>query len=108
MSHRLDQIADRYMEILRRTRLPEFTEAELQLLRDATSGSFYEPAFQIAHLDHGIADAIEFDELDRKWEVDGEVLLAKLRALTFVQEVALLEQIEAWWAQTRQKGDKLA
>ena len=55
-----------------------------------------------AEADRGIADAIELDALDRKWEVDGPALLVKLRALTFSQEVALLEQIEAWWARSRQ------
>jgi hypothetical protein len=38
------------------------------------------------------------DGLAEKWQIDGAALVEKLRALTFAQEVKLVEQIEAWWA----------
>jgi hypothetical protein len=101
LSHRLAQVGDRYLEGLRRARAgwPPFTEAEWSLLRDAMNGTVHEPAAMIAHIDQGIEDAIALDKLDAKWGVDGPALLAKLRALDFMQEVALVEQIESWWAE---------
>lgn len=97
-SHRINQIADRYAEMLRRTSLPDMSEAEWSLLRDALNGVVHEPAAMIAHLAHGVADAIRLDGLDRKWGVDGAALVAKLEALDYAQEVRLLEDIEAWWS----------
>lgn len=104
LSHRLAQVSDRYLEALRRARAswPPFSEAEWSLLRDAMNGTLHEPAAMIAALDQGIEDAIALDGLDAKWSVDGPALLAKLRGLDFMQEVALVEAVERWWAERSQ------
>lgn len=99
LSHRLSQIADRYCEILRRTRLPDFTESETSLLHDACNGVWHEPASTIrGALAQGVEDAIDLDGLDEKWSVDGLALIEKLRGLDFIQEVKLVEDIERYWS----------
>lgn len=100
MSHRLAQIADRYGEILRHAVLPELSNAELDLLRDASNGVLHEPASLIrGALAQGVGDAIALDGLAEKWGVDGEALVEKLRGLSLAQEIRLIEDLEAWWSQ---------
>lgn len=98
-SHRINQIADRYTEILRRTSLPELSDAEWSLLRDACNGTLHEPAAMIrGALAQGVSDAVALDGLDGKWGVDGAALVERLRGLEFAQEVRVVEEIERWWA----------
>lgn len=98
VSSRINRVGDRYAEIMRRVQIEKrFAEAEWNLLRDSLNGTLNEPASQIRHLWHGIEDSIELDGLAEKWEVDGEALLAKLRDLSFVEEVAVVESVERWW-----------
>lgn len=104
VSARVNQIGDRYAEIMRRVQIEKrFTDAEWNLLRDSLNGVYKQPASQIARLWHGIEDSIELDGLADKWEVDGDALLAKLRDLQFVDEVAVVECVERWWIESAAK-----
>lgn len=104
-SHRISQIADRYTEILRRAVLPPFSPAERSLLRDACNGTLHEPAGILpGALALGVADAIALDGLDKKWLVDGPVLIEKLRGLSFPQEIRLIEEIEKSFAPPPETG----
>lgn len=97
LSHRLAEIGDRYMELLRRTDLPELTEGELNALRDIFNAPRYQPAALIrGALWLGVEDRLS-DGLAEKWQIDGAALVETLRGLTFAQEVKLVEQIEGWW-----------
>ena len=100
LSHRLAQIADRYLEVLReaRTSLPALSEAEWSLLRDSLNGTLHEPAAMIRAMWVGVDDSIRLDGLDVKWGVDGAALVAKLRTLDYAQALAVVEAVEAWWA----------
>lgn len=101
LSHRLAQIADRYSEMLRRADLPDLSEAEMNALRDAMNGTLAEPAALIRGMPWiSIEDSLP-DGLAEKWQINGAALVDKLRALTFVQEIALIEAVEAWWAGRR-------
>ena len=98
ISGRLATIGDRYREIIRRTRVEaRFGEAELNSLRDCCNGTWFEPAQLI---DGAILANFEDsapDGLYEKWEIDGPAVAAKLRALTYPEQVALVEAIEQWW-----------
>lgn len=98
LSGRLSVIADRYLEILRRTRAArQFSDAELNALRDCCNGTWFDPAALIdGAILANVADSRE-DGLFEKWEIDGEALMAKLRALPFADQVAMVEDIEQWW-----------
>ncbi len=44
-----------------------------------------------------VQDAIQHDGLDRKWQVDGQGLVQKLRALTPGQAAAICDALERFW-----------
>ncbi len=94
----LERILDRYGEIMRREQ-PQLTEAEWNLMRDVLNGCWLSPARSCAWIDIEAEDGIRLNGLDAKWEVDGPALVAKLRALTFAQRVAIVDAVEIWWAQ---------
>lgn len=73
------------------------TEPEAKLVVDANNGVLWEP-HTMRLLWAGTEDAITGDGLDRKWDVDGPALVAKLRALTPGQTVAVVDAVERYWA----------
>lgn len=91
------RMLERYAEVARRCR-PELSEAEWSLLRDACNGWAVEPASAVAWLPLQVDDAIRLDELDRKWGVDGPALIERLRRLDYAGCLAVLDEIERWWA----------
>ncbi len=42
-------------------------------------------------------DAIALDGLDKKWQVDGKAFVEKLKALSYVQSLALVDAAERFW-----------
>lgn len=101
LSHRLSQMADRYAEILRRSPPPALSDAEMNAVRDALNGTLHEPAALIrGSIWMGVEDCL-LDGLAEKWAIDGGALVERLKAMTFAQEVALVETVEAWWSTQR-------
>ena len=97
-SRRVAHVCDRYLEILRRADLPAFSEAEWGLLREVLSGIPREPASNLRGLWHRVHDAAEVGRLTERWTVDGPDLINRLKLLSYVQEVALIEKVEEWAA----------
>lgn len=97
-SRRLGVIADRYAETTRRARIAQkFSAAELNAFRDCCNGTFFEPAPLIdGAVLANFADSLE-DGLAEKWEIDADAAVAKLRALSYADQVALVEDIETYW-----------
>lgn len=93
------RMMERYAEMCRREVLPEFAQAELDLLRDALNGWPPEPVASVGWLAMGVRDAITLDHLDAKWGADGPALLAKLDALDYAGCCAVLDAVERFWAQ---------
>ena len=99
LSGEINKSIDRYNEVIRRHRDVErqFSEAEMNALRDVANGWLAEPAATIAGgLAMEFADSLP-DGVAAKWEIDADALLAKLRALAYADELALVAGIEAWW-----------
>lgn len=98
ISGRLGQICDRYAETNRRARIGQrFSTAELNALRDVCNGTRFEPAQLIdgavlANFEDSLQDGIA-----EKWGIDASATIAKLRGLTYPDQVALVEDIEAFW-----------
>lgn len=65
--------------------------------------SAYSTADDAAMLWADVEDAIRLDRLDQKFGVDGEKLVEKLRGLSEIQAMALIDAAERFWIQ---KGDK--
>lgn len=98
LSGRLSTIADRYLEILRRSRIArQFSEAELNAMRDCCNGTWFEPAQLIDGAILANVEDSRIDGLYENWGIDGASLCEKLRGLSFAEQVALVEEIEQWW-----------
>lgn len=91
------RIVVRYEEMVRRSR-PELDERQWNLIRDALNGILILDQWSPAYVSAEIEDAIALNRLDLKWEVDGPALLARLRALTYPQLVAIVDDAERFWA----------
>lgn len=98
-SGRITVICDRYGEILRRQRVADkFSAAEMTALRQLNNGFVAEPAAMLSQcMATRAEDAIRYDNLAAEYGCDGAGMVEKLRGLTYAEEVALIEEIEAWW-----------
>lgn len=85
----------RYYALLHRS-LPAFSAPDASLIVDACNGWFVEP-HSAPLLWAEVADAISLDGLDAKWGVDGPALVARLRALTPFEALAVCDAIERAW-----------
>lgn len=101
-SKTVNRALDRYAEILRRERVEKlFSEAEWNALRDMLNGTISEPAAMIrGSLAQGWEDSLD-DGIAEKWVVDPQAMSAKLRALTYPQEVAVIHGVEQYFSKLR-------
>lgn len=98
LSGRITRIADRYGEILTRTRIQErFTPDEWDAICHIVIRLPQEPAASIRGLAVGVGDILPHEQLADPWPIDVDALLEKLRALSYTEEVALMEAVEQWW-----------
>ena len=103
-AHRLTQIADRYLEMLRRAELSAFSENEISAICDALNGTWLEPAAAIRGAIWVEVEDACLDGLAEKWRIDGPALVTKLRGLDYGQEVHLVERVEAFWHDVSDAG----
>lgn len=69
---------------------------EACLLVDALNGALLD-ATTARLLWAEIEDACRLDHLDQKWQVDGQALVQKLKNLTDIQALALIDAAERFW-----------
>lgn len=75
-----------------------FSLKEILLLMDSLNGVLY--SFTISpkeHITYNVLDAIKYEDLDKKWEVNKEVLINKLNNLTEMQAFTLKIMINELW-----------
>lgn len=91
---------ERYYRLLARALAGvQLSEDEASLIVDALNGMLTEP--HTAHLLWAeIDDAITGDGLAEKWSVDGQALVARLRALTPFAALAVSDAAERYWLDT--------
>jgi hypothetical protein len=97
-SRRVAQVCERYLELLKRAELPAFSEPEWMLMRDALDDTAQKPAMLIRGVWMGVDDIIRTEGAADKWGVDGPALIERLKGMSYLQEVALVEEIETWLA----------
>lgn len=86
------------LEMQRRDLIKNFSENELKLILDASNGTLFDPVeVSVQNIHIGIEDAIEFDGLDVKWNVEGEQLIKKLSDIDYLTAMALIDFIEYFW-----------
>lgn len=88
---------ERYYEVLQRDLASiTLTEGEAMLILDVCNGTFWS-GWSAPLLWADIEDALE-DGYAEKWDVDGPALVARLRALTPGQSMAVVDAVERWWS----------
>lgn len=79
------------------------TPNEALLICDALNGTFIDVyTAQLLHAE--IEDSLP-DGLAEKWDVDGAALVAKLRDLSLLQQMAVCDAVERWWRNTYDVDD---
>ena len=97
VSGRLNTVAERYAEVVRRS-APALSTAQWSALADALNGTVL-GVVEIRHMADEVRDC---DGLGRKWGVDQAGLADAVDALTFAGRLAGAEIVERFWA--RQPG----
>jgi len=89
---------DRYFYALaaaRRGLRERFSAGEQGLLIDVLNGNLFASPCAIGFLEHEVAAGI-VDGLAERWHVDGAALMKKLKALSYVEKLALIDAAERW------------
>lgn len=98
---------DSYPVLYRRT-LHElrgkFTRGELSLMIDVFNATALLPEIAGQHLAASVADGIDLDHLDEKWEIDGAELNRKISGLTIFESASLELWANGFWY--RQKAEE--
>jgi len=74
-----------------------FTCSELMLMVDVFNSTFLTSHISGQHLDIQVADGIALDALDKKWEIDGPALNAKIAALPIFSAACLEIWANGFW-----------
>lgn len=93
---RTHEMLERYAEIIRREQMllsRRFADAELHLLAEVIRGIHFDSADSCRGLWLAVEARMLADEIDQRHGVDGEALLEKMKALSYTQEVALIEAL---------------
>lgn len=96
----LDRLYTLYKRALREVPL---TVAEAWLIVDTLNGTIMD-ANSARMLWASVEDAVKLDGLDKKWDVDGQALIEKLRKLNDIQALALVDAAERFWQECPQEN----
>jgi hypothetical protein len=94
-SNLIDAAVDRYLITINNS-LPDFTDAEWCTIFDALQATYVSGEAYLLAIGEEVIEAIEYDGLDTKWEVDGDGLKARLSHLTYAEQQAIGEMVEAF------------
>ncbi len=86
----------------------KITRREAKLLLDVQNSTFFDSS-QVSiwlhgGLHHQVSDGIALDGMDKKWEIDGPALLAKIAALTDMETIAMLDWCRWMWRNHEAEG----
>ncbi len=73
------------------------SEAEIGLILDAFNGTMFADSSSIRYAWSEVQDAIEYDALDSKWNVDGKALVEKMKMISLGHMITLVDSVEIWW-----------
>lgn len=103
ISRDLERLYTLYRRSLRRVNL---TIDEACLVVDALNSSLM--TADTAHLLWAsIEDAIQHEDLAKKWGVDGKVLVEKLQSLNEIQSMAVIDAAERFWSQQKYRDQDM-
>jgi hypothetical protein len=102
LSGRINTIVSLYDEIIRRES-PEFTLGEWCAVCDANNGVLFDDSSSRTLMWANVADSPGIGE---KWEIDATKLVGKMRALSFVQSIAMAEICQRFWSDDSRRDNE--
>ena len=93
---------DRYFYALaaaRRDLRSRFSSGEQGLILDVANDCLFSSPCAVGFIEHEVAAGIA-DGLAERWQVDGPALVKKLKALSYVEKLALIDAAERWLNRT--------
>ena len=103
ISRDLERLYTLYQRALRRA---DLTIDEACLITDALNSSLY--TADTAHLLWaGVEDAVRHENLAEKWGVDGQALVEKLKSLSEIQSMAVIDAAERFWSQQKYRDQDM-
>ncbi len=101
----LERLYTLYRRALRRINL---TPEEMKLIADSLNGlnGTIMDASTAPMLWAQVEDAIKLDRLDQKWGVNGRELVEKLRELTDIEALAVVDAAERFWTDPDRDAEK--
>lgn len=81
-----------------------FTEDELHLILDVMNGVILSPQIAGQHVRANVADGIALDRLDKKWEIDGKIMVQKIAELSHFEAACLEVWATGFWQGTRESA----
>lgn len=105
ISGTLEDAIDRYLAVIGHS-VPEFNIEEWCLIFDALLGVNVSDEVSVFVIGEEVAEAIDVDNLDKKWGVDGDKLRLRLGGLTYAEKQAIAEVMDSFWRlQKTNKGE---
>lgn len=96
LAETLEETVERFFAILRRA-MPPHQPAEWCLILDALQPPWTATEEHVAQLPSEIGDAITMDQLDRKWEVNGQKLKTRMDHMPYASRMAMGFVAEVFW-----------
>jgi hypothetical protein len=69
----------------------------LAISASAFNGILFADSAAIRYAWSEVQDAIHYDNLDSKWNVDGKALVEKMKLMSIGHMIALVDSVEIWW-----------
>ena len=95
-----EYVLEAFFELYRRTIFNlrgRFTGGELSLMIDAMRGNMLTPLLSGQHLAISCMDAMRLDGLDKKWNIDRDLLEGKMTQLTLFEAAVLEIWSKGFW-----------
>ena len=93
ISSTLDTAIGRYLTVIQHS-MPTFSDAEWCVIFDSLQSTYVSDETIVLAIDQEIAEGIEYEGLDEKWQIDGRDFVGRLAELTYAERQAIAEVVE--------------
>ena len=99
-------VAERYQEAIRR-HLPKLTVNEWAAILEALNGVWVADTISMAvgSLEYGVSDFLTLEGGKDKWGIDSDKLIEKIRNMSGMERLALIDTAERFWGRDDMSGD---
>lgn len=103
----IEEILNRYKDLIAiEKRNLNLTKNEAMLIVDSLNSTM-KNLMVVQGLEANIEDSFFYEHLDAKWDVDGDLLLEKIKNYNNLQKLAILDGVEYYWQNSQMDSDEL-